>query len=96
MAGAWPLAPLTLVRIREISCFDEVAKTGAAPRLLAHGLDNLRRRADAHVGANQDFFERVERIDINRPRPRLGRVRLPDDLFETLNELLFGALKATL
>src|SRR4030095_15573988 len=52
------------------------------------GIDDLPRRRHADVGHQQHFFEALERVGINRPRPLLGRITAPDEVVEALGNLL--------
>src|SRR6185436_19864096 len=45
-------------------------------------------------GRDQQLFERVERRDVERARPPLGRVGAFDQIFELLDDLLLGAREA--
>src|SRR5262249_13991509 len=73
--------------------FDQVAEARAVTGLCLHGRDDGCRRRHAEVGGNQQLFERVERVDVERARSLLGRVGTADDLIELLDDLLFGAGK---
>ena len=48
----------------------------------------------ADVGRDQQLFERLERLDVDRPRPALGRVGAADDVVEAVDDLLLGAGEA--
>ena len=48
-------------------------------------------RGDADVGRDQQLFERLDRLDVDRTRPLLRLVRAADDLVEPLDDLLLGA-----
>src|SRR2546427_9429078 len=41
--------------------------------------------------SNQELFERINGLDVDRPRASVRRVRPPDDFLEPADDLLFGA-----
>ena len=73
---------------------DEIAQALAAARRLLHRRDDPIGRRHADVGRDQQLFERVERLDVDRPRSALRLVGAADDLVEALDDLLFGAGQA--
>ena len=82
--------------MRRISCFDQIAQALAAPRAAAHRLDDLVGGGDADVGHDQELFERLERVDVNRARSLLRRVGALDQRLEAFGELLRGARESRL
>ena len=46
---------------------------------------------DADVGRDQQFLERLDRVDVDRARPAFGRVGAADDVVEPRDDLLFRA-----
>ena len=75
---------------------DEIAQALAPPRARADRLDDLVGGGDADVGHDQQLFERLERLDVNRARPLLRRVGALDQRLESFGELLRGARQALL
>ena len=69
----------------------EIAQAFAAARPRFDGADDAVGRGDADVRGNQQFFERVDRIDIDRPRAPLRLIRAADDFLEPVDDLLLGA-----
>ena len=91
-----PLAdgPVDLVEDPQDLVLDQLAQALAAARALAHRLDDLVGGGDADVRHDQQFFERVERVDVNRARPLLRRIRPLDERLEALLKLLRRARQA--
>ena len=70
---------------------DEIAQARAVrDSRLDRGDDPIGRR-DADVGGDQQLFERLERLDVDRTRAPLRLVGLADDLVEAVDDLLLGA-----
>ncbi len=68
----------------------QIAKAFACLRSLLHGRDDAVGGGNADIGRDQQFFERVDRVDINRTASPLGLVRPADDVVEAVDDLLLG------
>ena len=73
---------------------DEVAKAFAMARARADRVDDALGGGEADVSRNQQLFERLDGVDINRPATLLLAVGLLDDLLEAADDLLLGAREA--
>ena len=60
----------------------------------ANGGDNPLGRGHADIGRNEDLFQRLNGIDIERPRSTTGFIGGTDDLIEASDELSLGAGKS--
>ena len=69
---------------------DGISQALAACGLLLDGHDNAIGRRDADVGHDEQLFERLDGIDVDRTPFALGRLRLRDQLIEPLDDLLCG------
>src|SRR5262249_26827889 len=85
----------TIENVRDL-VLDQIAQALATARLFRRRRDDLTGRTDANVRADQNLFERVERVNRDRPAACLGRVSLSNNFLEALDDLRFGALKAFL
>src|SRR5689334_7682867 len=72
----------------------EIAEALPMTGAQADCVDDAFGRGETNVGRDQQFFERLNRIDVDRPAALLFGVGLLDDLFETTDDLLFGARQA--
>src|SRR5437867_2163865 len=89
----------TRIGSRPLALPDEIASkttaAGSAPsRARLDGLDDAGCRRDANVGGDEHLFERLDGIDVDRPRTAFRRVGKSDQLVEAVGDLLLGARKA--
>ena len=84
----------TAAKTRADLLLDQIAQARAVARLRLDGGDDPLGRGDADVGRDQQLFERLDGLDVDRPRAPLRRVGAADDLVEALDDLLLGAGEA--
>src|SRR5688572_1683700 len=90
---------MTVERWRPIDRIEDVADLGldqfaealATAGPAAHGGDDLLGGGNAYVRREQQFFERLNRVDVNFPGFRTARVFPLNDFVEAIDNLLLGA-----
>jgi hypothetical protein len=70
---------------------DQVAQAGAVARPRLHRGDDAVGGGNTDVRGDQELFERLDRVDVDRARPLLGRICNTDELIEPFDYLLGGA-----
>ena len=73
---------------------DEIAEALPIAAARLDGGDNAAGRGDADIGGDQQLFERVDRVDVDWPRPPLRLVGEANQRLEAIGNLLLGAGKA--
>src|SRR4029077_13640629 len=72
----------------------EIPEAFAVTRARADGVDDPLGRRKPDVGGDQQLFERLDRVDVDRASALLLGVGLLDDLFEAADDLLLGPREA--
>ena len=80
--------PIHRVEDAQDLVLDQLAQAFTAARALAYRFDDLVRRSHAHIRHDEQFLERLERVDVDRTGPLLRRIRLLDERLEPLLKLL--------
>ena len=73
---------------------DQIAQARAVARLRLDGGDDAVGGGDADVGRDQQLFERVDGVDVDRTRALLRRVGDADDLVEAVDDLFAWCARA--
>src|SRR5437667_209253 len=81
----------TRIGSRPFALPDEIAETLPVPAARLDGGDDTAGGGNADIGGDQQLFERVDRVDVDRPRPPLGLVGEAHELLEAVGDLLLGA-----
>ena len=68
---------------------DQIAQAAAVGRSRLDRCDDAIGRRDADVRRDEQLLERVDRLDVDRPRAALRRVGAADDLVEAPDDVLF-------
>ena len=77
-----------------ISCLTRSRRLSPRRARSLHGGDDPLGGGDADVGGDQQLFERLDRVDVDRAAALLRRVGLLDDLLEAADDLLLRAGQA--
>jgi hypothetical protein len=88
--------PSLLSRFASLPDFllDQIAQARAVALPGLHRGEDTIGGGDADVRGNQELLERLDRLDVNRPRSLLGRIGAADDVIEPIDNLLGGAGEA--
>jgi hypothetical protein len=81
-------------KMPRISSFTRSRRLGPPPCPLFTAPTMRSVAADADVGRDQQFLERLERVDVHRPSAASGASARRDDLLEAIDDLLLGAGEA--